>query len=235
MFYKLFAKDLWVTAVSVLWYFCRLQKYSNHNHENLLLPPLFCCCPSADGHGSHSFGDYFFQHLWEHIRIPQLLPCSVNFPVWPSGSHSSICTHHLSWDWSPLAATHSTLSESEQISLLAWAWISHSKISDVQILQIIQSLNNKMTAQAGCLWGGVLDKENPGLLYPYSVSVQNLGCSETLLCLWVFHSPGWATGPSAFGYAEAQISFHILLSGTSITQSSACSSLHCICTPSNLH
>lgn len=152
------------TAVSVLWYFCRDQKYCRHNCENLLLSPLFCCWPSAEGHHSDNCGDYLLQHQWEHTSIPQLLLCSINFPVWPSGSHSSICTHHLSWDWSPFAAAPPPHSQTRFP-------YSRFPIAESQTCRSLKWFNlgaitkKQKNSSSWCLQGGTPKKE-PLSFYP---------------------------------------------------------------------
>lgn len=81
-------------VLSVLWYVCWDQRCSKHNCENFSLPPLFCCCPSAEGYHSHSSEDYLSYHQTEHISIPQLLLHSLSFVAW-------ICFH---WQSTPGAA-----------------------------------------------------------------------------------------------------------------------------------
>lgn len=87
VFYMHLAKALWVYgAVGAI---CWDQRCSKPNCGNLLLPPLFCCCPSAEGYHSHSSVDYLSYHQREHISIPQLLLRSLSFVA-------QVCFHWLS-------------------------------------------------------------------------------------------------------------------------------------------
>lgn len=83
-------------ALSVLLYVCWDQRCSKSECETLLLAPLFCSCPSAEGYHSHSSGHYLSYHQTEPIYLhpSAASPQSLGFVVW-------ICFH---WQYTPRAA-----------------------------------------------------------------------------------------------------------------------------------
>lgn len=103
-------------------------------------------------------------------------------------------THHLSWDWGHPTATPSTLTQPDQDS--------HSTVSDVSIVKIIQSwCNNKRISPAGA------SKEGPWTKISHSLSPK---------CLWVLVScpkcpVPWLVPqvPEPFGFQR--VAFHGLL------------------------
>lgn len=122
------------------------------------------------------------------------LPCpTIQEPLWQS------LLHQLSWDWSSFTATHSILTQSEQISLQAWPQVSHSRASDALTFNhsaITKYLINKITVDLDA-FGELPLTEEP--LQFYTLTVQtwkslrgSISCGVSQ-CL----STGCATGTRA--------------------------------------